>query len=214
MSSIKPAASQFNSVAQQHDAATLGMWVFIGTELMFFGPLFFGYLYGRSHFPDAFGAASRHTEVLLGTINTAVLLTSSMTMAIAVEAHKLGAQRLARVMLWATALLGVAFLLIKGSEYGHEWHAHLFPGAGLSFQGGQPGAARMFFILYFAMTALHAVHLAIGIALVAAFAIALQRHAELSANAERLELVGLYWHFVDTVWIFLYPLLYLIGRSN
>jgi cytochrome c oxidase subunit 3 len=206
-------AEQFDDVAQQGEAAAFGMWVFLATELMFFGPLFFGYVYGRTHFPEAFAAASRHTEVALGTLNTAVLLTSSMSMAIAVEARRAGAARLAQRLLWLTAALGVAFLAIKGVEYAHEWREHLFPDAAFSFPGGQQEGAQLFFFLYFATTGLHALHLLIGITMVCVFAIALARDALAFAAAERIEIAGLYWHFVDMIWIFLYPLLYLVGRS-
>jgi cytochrome c oxidase subunit 3 len=210
-----PVAFQFNNAEQQSRAATLGLWVFLATELMFFGPLFFGYWIGRLNFPDGFAAASRHTEVALGTINTAILLTSSLTMVLATVARKLDSpRRWTAILLWITAALGVVFLIIKGSEYAIEWHENLFPGKGFSFEGGHAGAAQLFFILYFAMTALHAVHLTIGITLVSIFAIALQRNAFVFANVERIELVGLYWHFVDVIWIFLYPILYLVGRSS
>jgi cytochrome c oxidase subunit III len=210
-----PVAFQFGSAEQQSRAATLGLWVFLTTELMFFGPLFFGYWIGRLNFPDGFAAASRHTDVTLGTINTAILLTSSLTMVLATVVRKLDApRRWTMTLLWVTAALGIVFLIIKGTEYAHEWHEHLFPGKGFSFEGQHSGAAQLFFILYFAMTALHAVHLTIGIVLVSIFAIALQRNAMQLANAERIELAGLYWHFVDVVWIFLYPILYLVGRSS
>jgi cytochrome c oxidase subunit 3 len=210
-----PVAFQFSSAEQQSRAATLGLWIFLATELMFFGPLFFGYWIGRLNFPEGFAEASRHTEVALGTANTAILLTSSLTMVLATVVRKLESPRRWTVALLAvTAALGVAFLLIKGTEYVHEWHEHLFPGIGFSFDGRHPDAARYFFILYFAMTALHALHLIIGITLVSIFAIALHRNAMLFTNPERIELLGLYWHFVDTVWIFLYPILYLVGRSS
>ena len=207
-------AEQFDSAAQQSMAATLGMWVFLATELMFFGPLFFGYVYGRTHYPDAFAVASRHTEVMLGTINTAILLTSSLSMALAVQARKAGSLRAAQWLLWLVATLGIAFLAIKGSEYRQEWQAHLFPGAGFAFPEDPSGAAQMFYILYFAMTGLHALHLTIGIAMVAVFAIGLHRGAHVFAGAERIEVAGLYWHFIDVIWIFLYPILYLVGRSG
>lgn len=208
-------AEQFDSTAQQEEAATLGMWVFLATELMFFGPLFFGYYYGRSHFPEGFAAASRHTEVMLGTINTAVLLTSSLLMAIAVEARKAGSTRLAMRMLFLVAALGIVFLFIKGSEYRHEWQEHLLPGAGFSFpEHKHADAAQMFYFLYFGMTGLHALHLTIGIVMVLVFAIGLSRGARRFAAPERIEVAGLYWHFVDIAWIFLYPILYLVGRSS
>lgn len=209
-----PVATQFENAAQQRVAATFGLWIFLATELMFFGPLFFGYVYGRTHFPDAFAAASRHTDVVLGTANTAVLLTSSLTMAVAGVARKHDARRLSMWLLWLTAALGTAFLVIKGIEYSHEWREHLFPGSGFVFDGSHMGGAEIFFFLYFAMTALHALHLTIGIAATCVFAIGLQRDAGQFSNAEHIELTGLYWHFVDVIWIFLYPILYLVGRSS
>ncbi|CAD6561288.1 cytochrome c oxidase subunit 3 [Paraburkholderia sabiae] len=208
-------AEQFNTAAQQEEASMLGMWTFLATEVMFFGPLFFGYLYGRSHFPEGFAAASRHTDVTLGTINTAVLLTSSMLMAIAVQARKVGAVRLAARMLFFTAALGIVFLIIKGTEYWKEFHEHLVPAAGFAFpETHHADAAQLFFFLYFGMTGLHALHLIIGVVMVLGFALALSRVEREFAKAERIDVVGLYWHFVDIVWIFLYPLLYLVDRSN
>jgi cytochrome c oxidase subunit 3 len=215
MSSVAPPrpASHFASIAQQSHAAALGMWIFLATELMFFGPLFFGYTYGRLHYPEGYADASRHTDVLLGTINTAVLLTSSAFMAAAVAARRLGATLTARWLLCLTAALGIVFLGIKGTEYVHEWGEHLAPALDFAFPGPHATAVEHFFYLYFAMTLLHALHLTIGIVLTIIFAIALQRDATGFASAERLEVMGLYWHFVDGVWIFLYPILYLVGRS-
>jgi cytochrome c oxidase subunit 3 len=210
---VKQYAEQYDSPAQQSAAASLGMWIFIGTELMFFGPLFFGYYYGRSHFPAGF-AEARHTEVLMGTLNTAILLTSSMLMAIAVQARKQDKVQLTMRLLWLVAALGIAFMVVKGIEYKHEFEEHLFPDAGFSFPGDQSGAAKYFYFLYFGMTALHALHLAIGVTAVSVFALMLSRGARHFGAYDRIEVLGLYWHFVDAVWIFLYPLLYLVGRSG
>lgn len=208
-------AEQFDTAAQQGEAATLGMWVFLATELMFFGPLFFGYYYGRTQYPEAFAAASRHTEVMLGTINTAILLTSSLLMAIAVQARKADAMRVAARLLSGVAALGIAFLVIKGIEYRHEWQEHLFPGAWFAFpERNHADAAQMFYFLYFAMTGLHALHLVIGIVAVSVFALCLSQGAHRFASAGRIEVLGLYWHFIDVIWIFLYPILYLVGRSG
>lgn len=207
-------ASQFDNVAQQREAATFGMWIFLATELMFFGPLFFGYLYGRTHFGEAFGAASRHTDITLGTINTAVLLTSSATMATAAMVRRLGNTRLAMRLLLLTAALGAVFLLLKGIEYRHEWQEHLVPGAHFSFETPHAGGAEIFFFLYFALTGLHAVHLIAGITLTTFFAVCLHRGRLAFADDEKIEIVALYWHFVDVVWIFLYPMLYLIERAG
>lgn len=203
------AAPQFASFGQQAQAATFGMWVFLATELMFFGPLFFAYGYGRLRFPEAFAAAGRETDMVLGTANTAVLLTSSLCMALAVEYLASGRRQLARAMLAVVAVLGVAFLAIKGTEYRHEWQSHFFPGRGSFLDPG----GQLFFLLYFAMTGLHAIHLTIGIALMLTFALAMRHDTSALAEPERLRVAGLYWHFVDVVWIFLYPILYLVGRS-
>lgn len=195
-------------------AGTLGVWIFLATELMFFGPVFLGYFHGRLQAPEAFAAASRHTDVVLGTANTAILLTSSLFMALAVQARKLASTPVAFWMLIATALLGLAFLGIKGTEYLHEWHEHLFPGGRFRFEPQHAGGAQVFFILYFALTGLHALHLMLGIVLVALMAAALKSGHQEFAREEHIELVGLYWHFVDSVWIFLYPMLYLVGRAG
>lgn len=205
---------QFDSREQQNQAATFGMWIFLATELLFFGPLFFGYVYGRTHFPEAFEAASRRTDVMLGTINTAVLLTSSLTMALSVLTRRMNATRLAMRLLWATAVLGIVFLFIKGYEYHSEWKEHLFPASGFAFPSPQAAGAQYFFFLYFVMTGLHALHLTIGVTMACVFAVALGRDHDRFASTERIEVGGLYWHFVDAVWIFLYPILYLLGRSG
>jgi cytochrome c oxidase subunit 3 len=207
-------ASQFDSAEQQREAATFGMWIFLATELMFFGPLFFGYLYGRTHFGEAFGAASRHTDIALGTINTAVLLTSSAAIASAAAARRLGATRLATRLLFVTAALGALFLVLKGIEYRHEWQEHLVPGLRFSFAPQYIDGAEIFFFLYFVLTGLHAVHLCAGIVLTVFFALHLRRGNLLFANEEKIEIAALYWHFVDVVWIFLYPMLYLIERAG
>ncbi len=208
-------AEQFDDAVQQEQAATFGMWIFLATELMFFGPLLFGYSYARSHFPDGVAAASRHTQVMLGTINTAVLLTSSLLMAIAVQARRAEATQLARRLLLLVAALGIVFLAIKVSEYRHEWQEHLFPGGGFAFPDPRhASAAEIFYFLYFGLTGLHALHVTIGIVMMLAFSIGLSRGKNRFASAERIEVAGLYWHFVDVIWIFLYPILYLVGRSG
>ena len=200
------------TVAQRSAAPpALGMWIFIGSELLFFGGLLAAYLYGRVAWPHGFGAASRHTDVVLGTINTGVLLTSSALVALAVAcANHHAHRRFTARLLAAVALLGAVFLAIKGWEYAQEWHEGLFPGPG--FPLGEPGA-RLFFMLYFVMTGLHAVHLLCGMAAVGWFARAVARRKAWVTPA-RLEALALYWHFVDVVWIFLYPFLYLVERHG
>jgi cytochrome c oxidase subunit 3 len=194
------------------ETARLGMWVFIASEVLFFGGLFVAYAYGRSHWPDGFATAGRETHVVLGTLNTALLLTSSALVALAVQADESGERRgWIPWLLAASAALGIAFVAIKGIEYRTEWLEHLVPGA--SFRLHDVQGAEMFFVLYFLTTGLHAVHLTIGIAVLGTFAWGRHR-AKHWALPRHIEVAGLYWHFVDIVWICLYPLLYLVGRAT
>ncbi|HET8749073.1 MAG TPA: cytochrome c oxidase subunit 3 [Ramlibacter sp.] len=189
--------------------ARLGMWVFLASEVMFFGGIFVTYAYGRSHWPQGFAEAGRHTHVVIGTVNTALLLTSSAVVAFASAcAQHARMRRWTGRLLWLTAAFGAAFLALKGVEYAKEWQEGLVPGAG--FVLATPGA-QLFSMLYFFATGLHALHLAIGIALVGAMAWGAGRRRAW-ADAEAVEMGALYWHFVDIVWIFLYPLIYLLGR--
>lgn len=209
---------QFRTHAQQDFARSFGMWVFLSSELLFFGPLLFGYLYLRMHDPQATGMASRHTDMLLGTINTAVLLTSSFCMALAGHAAQGNDRRLATRLLAVTAVLGIVFLAIKGYEWHQEFGEHLFPGAGFHpLDATDPATVHgieLFFLLYFAATGLHALHLLIGISACVWLMVVLRHPPPRGAGNETVELAGLYWHFVDVVWIFLYPLLYLTARSG
>ena len=209
---------QFGSHAQQDYARSFGMWVFLSSELLFFGPLLFGYLYLRMHDPAATGMASRHTDMLLGTVNTAVLLTSSFCMALAGHAAQGGGRRRAARLLALTALLGVVFLAIKGYEWHQEFAELLFPGAGFHPDNATDPAMvhgmELFFLLYFAATGLHALHLCIGIGACLWLVLALRHPPPRGPGDESVELAGLYWHFVDVVWIMLYPLLYLTARSG
>ncbi|HEX5126893.1 MAG TPA: cytochrome c oxidase subunit 3 [Rhodocyclaceae bacterium] len=203
---------QFASRAQQEHAATFGMWVFLATELVFFGPLFVAYAYGRLHWGEAFAVASRHTDVVLGSINTALLLTSSTLVALAAIAAKSELRKIMRYLLAATVALGIVFLVIKGFEYHAEWREGLVPGNGFHIEGTAQGEAQLFFFLYFMMTGVHAIHITVGIGLLSAFAL---RGMDANfARADRIEIAALYWHFVDMVWIFLYPLLYLVERHS
>ena len=198
---------------RRNETAELGMWVFLATEVLFFGALFFVYAMMRARFSESFGLASRHTDVVFGTLNTAVLLTSSFTMALAVRASDLARARQARYWLLATAVLGIAFLTIKGLEYGQDYAQRLVPGLNFQFEPAHARGAEVFFGLYFATTGLHAVHLTVGIVLVLITAFAASHARPEATSGSRIEVVGLYWHFVDLVWIFLYPLLYLVSRA-
>jgi cytochrome c oxidase subunit 3 len=211
-------AEQFTSREQQTLAGTFGMWVFIASELLFFGPLLFGYFYLRLRYPEASAAASRHTDYLLGTANTAVLLTSSFLMALAGHAADANRRRQAARLLLAVAALGIVFIVLKGWEYRNDFHEHLFPGAGFRREHGGhvqdiPGM-ELFFILYFVLTGLHALHLTAGILVCLWQAYGLRRPPPAGPSSDAVEYSGLYWHFVDLVWIFLYPLLYLVGRAG
>lgn len=206
-------AEHFASASDQRQAAELGMWVFLATELMFFAPLFLGYAYGRWAFPASFAAASRHTDVVIGTSNTAILLTSSLFMALAVRATQLNRRGATQVFLLLTATLGLIFLGLKGLEYTDEWHEHLVPWLDFQFEASHAHGAALFYYLYFGMTGLHAVHLSIGIAMACVFAgrLRAQRPRRLR---NQIEVGALYWHFVDAIWVFLYPILYLIERHT
>jgi len=205
-------AHQFDSLEQQIEASTLGMWVFLVTEVLFFGGLFVTYAVYRARYPAAFAEASRELDVLLGGVNTAVLITSSLTMALAVRAAQLGRRRALVTMLTLTMLLGATFLGIKGVEYYHKFVEHHVPGPAFRFQGEHAREAQIFFSLYFLMTGLHALHMVIGIGILLVMLVWSCRGIVTAEYYSPIEISGLYWHFVDIVWIFLFPLLYLIGR--
>jgi cytochrome c oxidase subunit 3 len=202
---------QYAAREQHREAVTLGMWAFLATELLFFGSLVAGYLNYRIWFGDAWIAAASHTKIVLGTANTAILLTSSACMAMAVMTRGIGKRRAPVLWLLATAALGLAFVLIKGFEYYLEFQEHLVPA--LNFDAARYGdTAEIFFFWYFCATGLHALHLLIGIFMVLWLALAIGRGTLESPSP--LRLIGLYWHFVDIVWIFLFPLIYLAGRNG
>ena len=205
-------AHHFDSLAQQSDATTLGMWVFLVTEVLFFGGLFATYMIYRSWYPDAFAAASHELDVTLGTINTVVLITSSLTMALAVHAAQLGQRKPLMLFLILTMILGAAFLGIKSVEYYHKFAEHHVPGPDFVFEQEHIRHAQIFFSLYFVMTGLHAIHMIIGIGIMLVMLKWAWNGTITAEYASPIEISGLYWHFVDIVWIFLFPLLYLIGR--
>ncbi|HEY7285859.1 MAG TPA: cytochrome c oxidase subunit 3 family protein [Vicinamibacterales bacterium] len=203
-------AHHFDSLDQQREATTLGMWVFLVTEVLFFGGLFMVYTVYRSWYPDAFAAASHELDIVLGTTNTAVLITSSLTMALAVHAAQLNQRKLLTTFLVLTILLGATFLGIKSVEYYHKFVEHHIPGPGFQFEKEYARHAQLFFSLYFLMTGLHAMHMIIGIGIML-WMLAWARRGIITAEYySPIEISGLYWHFVDIVWIFLFPLLYLV----
>src|SRR5262249_8453958 len=209
---VSRAESQPQAI-ENREMATLGMWVFLASEVMFFGALFLGYSVYRSLYSAAFAEASRHLNVALGSVNTAVLLCSSVTMALAVHEAQVGKRGRLLGFLLLTMGLGFVFLGIKGLEYYQEYREHLMPLFSLPFvyEGSAPvQRAELFFHLYFIMTGLHALHLTIGILVVGLVAFLASRGHYSPERYSTVELAGLYWHFVDLVWIFVFPLLYLI----
>ena len=188
------------------------MWLFLVTEVLFFGGLFVAYALFRWLYPESFRAASHELDIRLGTVNTAVLIASSLTMAMAVRGGQTGKSRAAAAFLVATIVLGVAFLVIKGFEYHHKFVEGLVPGPLWSYQAPDADKQQLFMSIYFAMTGLHATHMIIGIGVLAWLAWRSLRGAYDAHYYNPIECAGLYWHFVDIVWIFLFPLLYLLGR--
>ena len=205
-------AHQFETHDQQREAATLGMWLFLVTEILFFGGLFAAYTLYRWQFPQSFRSGSHELDITLGAINTAILIASSLTMALAVRGAQLGRGRVTAGLLLATITLGSAFLVIKAFEYHHKWVHHHVPGPSFHFEGPGADHAQMFFVIYFAMTGLHALHMVVGVGLLSTLVPKAWRGVYTPENHNFIEGSGLYWHFVDLVWIVLFPLLYLVGR--
>ncbi len=210
----------FATLDQQRESATLGMWTFLITEIMFFGGMFTGYLVYRVLYPSTFRAASEHMLFMAGTLNTAILIGSSLFVALAVHAAQTGHRKTLVWCLAAALFLGFVFLAIKGYEYHDHWVDHKVPGPTFEWSGpdGRPlpdaREAQIFFSLYFAMTGFHALHMIIGIGLVTFVLYYAWKGHYTPEYHNPVENVGLYWHFVDIVWIFLYPLLYLIGHKH
>ena len=204
----------FDDMEQQVEASGLGMWVFLVTEIMFFGGLFMAYLVYRSASPEAFQEASAHLDIRWGAFNTAVLIFSSLTMALAVRAAQTNLSRKVQVgWLLATMFLGTVFLGVKVIEYADKFEHHIVPGPHFDKSAWtHPAGVEQFYSLYFIMTGLHAVHMVIGIGLMTVIAIMAWKRQFDGVYYTPVEVSGLYWHFVDIVWIFLFPLLYLIGR--
>ena len=207
-------AHQFDDSTQQYEASTLGMWAFLLTEVMFFGGLFAGFFVYILGHAQAFAEGSRHLDLALGSVNTIVLLGSSLTMALAVRSAQQGNRNGQMVFLLLTIVLGCAFLGIKGLEYGHKFEQHLVPGAKFAMEGPHAQSAQLFFSFYFAMTGVHALHMVIGVGLLAWLLVNAWRGKYSAAYFTPVEVSGLYWHFVDVVWIFLFPTLYLVARHG
>ena len=211
----------FADMEQQRETSTFGMWMFLLTEIMFFGGLFCAYLVYRASYYQAFVEGSGKMNIGLGATNTAVLICSSLSMALAVRCAQIGQRKLMAWLLLLTIIFGFGFLGIKAIEYHEHWHNHEFPGPNFHFETGNPDHpatdpvhTEIYFSLYWAMTGLHALHMVIGIGLVLWIMIAGLRGAYGPVYYSPVENVGLYWHFVDLVWIYLFPLLYLISKKH
>jgi cytochrome c oxidase subunit 3 len=207
-------AMQFADLRQQHDVAQLGMWVFLATEVLFFGGLILAYAAYRIGYPEGFAQAAKRTQILIGAANTAILLTSSFLVAWAVFVARLREGRFAALLLWSAAALGILFLVLKGIEYSIEYRDHLVPGLNFSVPEPNDGPVALFFTIYFVATGLHAVHVAVGIVVLFVIGIRARQGAYSERYHSPITVAGLYWHFVDVVWIFLFALIYLPGRAS
>ena len=204
----------FETLGHQYEASTLGMWLFLVTEVMFFGGLLTAYLIYRIWYPEAWAEGSLELDIYLGGINTIVLIGSSLTMAFAVRAAQTGWRKGTIWYLIATMALGVTFLVIKFFEYKHKFDLNHVPGANFQFEGPHANQVELFLALYFGLTGLHAVHMLIGFGLLSVILRMAYKGRFDQRWSTPVELSGLYWHFVDIVWIFLFPLLYLVDRAH
>jgi len=200
----------FSSLARQNEAMRLGMWLFLATEVLLFAGLFTGYTVYRFQFPEAFAECSRHLELTLGTVNTLVLITSSLTVALAIHYARTDQPRAAAICLVITLLFALSFLGIKAVEYAEHFHERSLPGKYYAYEAVKIPGAAMFFSVYFLMTGLHGLHVIAGMSVLSWILRRTLQGRYSSQYYTGLELGGLYWHLVDLIWIFLYPLLYLI----
>ncbi len=206
----------FQTMEQQKESATLGMWIFLATEILFFGGLFLTYTINRHTYPEIFAECSKSLDLTLGGFNTVVLIASSLTMAMSVWSAQVGKKKLVTLFLTLTLLLGCVFLGVKAKEYHDKYVEHHIPGLSFEFEPGSDVAtnahAQLFFSLYFGMTGLHATHMVVGAGLLVWLIKESLKCRFTPEYNTPVENIGLYWHFVDIVWIYLFPLLYLIDR--
>jgi cytochrome c oxidase subunit 3 len=206
-------AEPYKTASQQREASFLGMWLFLATEIMMFGGLFLVIYYYRLQHPAAVGEAVHHLHSILAGFNSVLLLTGSLCMSLMVQASRLGNHRRVQQLLVLSAFFGLAFLAVKFFEYRWEFREGLLPAMGAESPLKQP-AARLFINIYFFATALHAIHVTLAVLIVLGMVVRIHfAHMRLPERAITLEMVGLYWHLVDMIWIFLYPSLYLVGRA-
>jgi cytochrome c oxidase subunit 3 len=204
----------FQTLEQQQEASTMGMWIFLVTEVMFFGGLLTAYLVYRVWYPLAWAEGSLELDIRLGAFNTVVLIGSSLTMALAVRSAQTGAQKATVRWLLFTMALGLTFLIVKFFEYREKYLLHHIPGPNFQFEGPEAAQVQIFLSLYFGLTGLHALHMVVGFGILAVITWMAHRRRFSPEWHTPVELSGLYWHFVDIVWIFLFPLLYLVDRAH
>jgi len=204
-------AHHFSEVAQQKESAKLGMWIFLLTEILLFGGLFVAYAVFRAWHPEMFVNAHKQLDILMGTINTVVLITSSLTVALAIRSIQMGNKKRTIQLLFVTILLASVFLIIKYFEYSHKIHLGQLPGKYYTFEGLEGTNPHVFFSIYFMMTGLHGIHVLIGIIAITWVMIRTSKNHFSAEYYTPIEMVGLYWHLVDLIWIYLFPLFYLIG---
>jgi cytochrome c oxidase subunit 3 len=204
---------QYATLEQQGEAAQLGMWVFLATETLFFGALIFVYFIYRTSYPQEFAEAGKEAVLWCGSVNLGLLLTSSLTMVLAINAAAQGRRREAEGWLVATVALGLIFLGVKGYEYYRDYADQVVPALNFLMRPKHAPVGELFWVFYFVATGLHAIHVTTGIGLVLYMLWRVSRGDITPAYYAPIEVVGLYWSFVDTVWLFLYPCIYLVGRS-
>jgi cytochrome c oxidase subunit 3 len=203
---------QYASAEHQASTAIAGVWLFLTTEVLFFGALFLTFLVYRVLHPAGFAEATEHTELAIGAANTVILLCSSLTMGMALEYARAGNNRRVQRLTLLTAALGIAFLVLKGLEWHDDLSEHMFPGADFAIQGAHQGPARLFWCFYFVSTGLHGAHMVAGIGLVLWVALQARRGAFTPSWYTPVEAVGIYWSFVDLIWVVLFALIYVAGR--
>lgn len=201
----------FHDAEQQSESSKLGMWIFLLTEILFFGGLFCAYAVYNAWYPETFVNAHKQLDWVLGGINTLVLITSSVTMALAIRSMQLGRKGATLANLWATLSFAGIFLVIKYFEYAHKFHEGQLPGKYYTFEGIEGSNPHIFFSIYFMMTGVHGIHVIAGMAVISWLIYRTTKNHFSPDYYSPIEMTGLYWHLVDLVWIFLFPLLYLIG---
>ena len=205
---------QFDDMEQQRDAAFTGMWLFLSTEVLFFGGVFFAYVIYRMLYYEAFVEGSRELSIAMGGINTGVLLCSSLFMALAVNSAQHGRTNQLVIRLVLTAIIGAVFLGIKFMEYYEHYKDHLVPGLNFSYPGPHATQVKLFMAFYFILTGMHAVHMLVGMGVLVGLTILSARGKFSAEYYDPIDIGGLYWHFVDIVWVFIFPLLYLVKRTG